>query len=75
MAGRADKMDFFQRSTNVEISMYQTSEVEQFAPGHHGYPRAARNADLRTPAKSDHKRSLSIAGSAQSSRSSTLSPP
>jgi len=21
--------------------MYQTSEVEQFAPGHHGYPRAS----------------------------------
>jgi hypothetical protein len=22
-------------------SMYQASEVEQFAPGHHGYPRAS----------------------------------
>lgn len=21
--------------------MYQASEVEQFAPGHHGYPRAS----------------------------------
>jgi hypothetical protein len=30
------------RSTNVRAaSMYQASEVEQFAPGHHGYPRAS----------------------------------
>ena len=26
--------------------MYQASEVEQFAPGHHGYPRASE-ADKR----------------------------
>src|SRR5215813_9741202 len=30
------------KTTNVRAaSMYQTSEVEQFAPGHHGYPRAS----------------------------------
>ena len=29
-------------STNVRAaSMYQASEVEQFAPGNHGYPRAS----------------------------------
>src|SRR6516225_1814392 len=30
------------KTTNVRAaSMYQASEVEQFAPGHHGYPRAS----------------------------------
>src|SRR5262245_6458817 len=34
--------DGLPRSTNVRAaSMYQASEVEQFAPGHHGYPRAS----------------------------------
>src|SRR5262249_39438985 len=26
---------------DAERAMYQASEVEQFAPGHHGYPRAS----------------------------------
>src|SRR5215475_5476944 len=31
------------RATNVRAaSMYQASDVEQFAPDHHGYPRASR---------------------------------
>src|SRR5215471_4228107 len=39
--GRAVQ-DGLPRSTNVRAaSMYQASEVEQFAPGHHGYPRAS----------------------------------
>src|SRR6516165_5514127 len=34
--------DGLPRSANVRAaSMYQASEVEQFAPGHHGYPRAS----------------------------------
>src|ERR671935_3074628 len=34
--------DGLPRSTNVRAaSMYQAFEVEQFAPGHHGYPRAS----------------------------------
>ena len=28
--------------------MYQASEVEQFAPGHHGYPRASRLTSGKT---------------------------
>src|SRR5262245_44202688 len=40
-SGRAVQ-DGLPRSTNVRAaSMYQASEVEQFAPGHHGYPRAS----------------------------------
>src|SRR5215831_20777106 len=40
--GRAVQ-DGLPRQTNVRAaSMYQTSEVEQFAPGHHGYPRAPK---------------------------------
>src|SRR5215831_7275234 len=44
--GRAVQ-DGLPRSTNVRAaSMYQASEVKQFAPGHHGYPRASE-ADYR----------------------------
>jgi hypothetical protein len=39
--GRAVQ-DRVPRSTNVRAaSMYQASEAEQFAPGHHGYPHAS----------------------------------
>jgi hypothetical protein len=41
------------RPTNVRAaSMYQASKVEQFAPGHHGYPRASETRyrkDLEGP--------------------------
>src|SRR4029077_16669487 len=50
--GRAVQ-DGLPRSTNVRAaSMYQASEVEQFAPGHHGYPRASETRqakDLEEP--------------------------
>jgi uncharacterized membrane protein HdeD (DUF308 family) len=37
--------DGLPRSTNTSAaSMYQASEVEQFAPGRHGYPRASETA-------------------------------
>jgi len=42
--------------------MYQASEVEQFAPGHHGYPRASRLTSGKTSKGHHGTQSLGCAG-------------